>query len=39
MGTYDHGYDQMLADIENRFGIKLSIFNSGGGCIYLDTCA
>jgi hypothetical protein len=36
MGTYDHGYEQMLVNIENRFGIKLSIFNSGGGWMIFE---
>lgn len=30
MGTYDHGYDAILAEVHERFGFTPTIFNSGG---------
>ncbi|NTY62617.1 hypothetical protein [Mycolicibacterium sphagni] len=37
MGTYDHGYDAILAEVHTRFGFMPTIFNSGGNIMILES--
>jgi hypothetical protein len=34
---YDLGYKELLADITARFGITLTCFDSGGGCLIWES--
>lgn len=37
MGTYNHGYDAILAQVHARFGFTPTIFNSGGNIMILES--
>lgn len=36
MGSYDHGYGDILAQVHRRFGFTPTIFNSGGNIMILE---
>ncbi|GAA2429254.1 hypothetical protein [Mycolicibacterium llatzerense] len=37
MGAYEHGYDDILTQVQHRFGFTPTIFNSGGGIMILES--
>jgi hypothetical protein len=36
MGIYEHGYDDILTEVQRRFGFTPAIFNSGGNIMILE---